>query len=67
VFETFSLPQLHPDIDNPKKFEDSGLPIVTVDPDLMDTLIESPVMRNLSAKLQEFASTDSHTIGTSPC
>jgi hypothetical protein len=52
LFEDFSLPHFHPDIDNHRKLDESGLLTVTVDPNLMDTLEESPVMRKFAAKFQ---------------
>jgi hypothetical protein len=52
LLEAFSILYFNPDVDKLQKLDELGLPIVTLDPNLMDTFDESPVTRNPAAKLQ---------------
>jgi hypothetical protein len=52
LLDTVSHPHFEPDIDTLQKLDDSGLPIITLDPDLMDTFAFSSAMKNFAVKLQ---------------
>jgi hypothetical protein len=52
LLHAVSYPQFQPDIDTLQKLDESGLPIVTLDPNLMDTFDASSSMRNLAVRLQ---------------
>jgi hypothetical protein len=52
LLHAVSFPQFLPDIDTLHKLDESGLAIVTLDPNLMDTFNASSAMRNLAVRLQ---------------
>jgi hypothetical protein len=52
LLDAVSHPHFQPDINTLQKLDKSGLPIVTLDPDLLDTFEWSPAMKNLHMKLQ---------------
>lgn len=52
LLDAVSYPHFQPDIDTLQKLDESGLPIVTLDPNLMDTFDASPSMRNLAVRLE---------------
>ncbi|GFG31690.1 hypothetical protein Cfor_04838 [Coptotermes formosanus] len=52
LLDTVSHPRFQPDINTLQKFDESGLPIVTLDPGLLDTFGWSRTMKNLHMKLQ---------------
>jgi len=51
LLDAVSHPHFQPDINTLQKLDKSGLPIVTLDPDLLDTFEWSPAMKNLHMKL----------------
>lgn len=52
LLDAASNPHFQPDINTLQKLDESGLPIVTLDRNLLDTFEWSPVMKNLHMKLQ---------------
>jgi hypothetical protein len=52
LLDAVSHPHFQPDINTLQKLDQSGLPIVTLDRNLLDTFEWSPVMKNLHMKLQ---------------
>jgi hypothetical protein len=52
LLDAVSYPHFQPDINTLQKLDESGLPIVTLDRNLMDTFEWSPAMKNLHTKLQ---------------
>jgi hypothetical protein len=52
LLHAVSYPHFQPDIDTLQKLDESGLPIVTLDPNLMDTFDASPSMKILASRLQ---------------
>jgi len=52
LLDAVSHPHFQPDINTLQKLDESGLPIVTLDRNLLDTFEWSPAMKNLHMKLQ---------------
>ncbi|XP_023706807.1 uncharacterized protein LOC111864060 [Cryptotermes secundus] len=52
LLDAVAYPHFQPDSDTLQKLDESGLPIVTLDPNLMDTFDASPSMRNLAVRLE---------------
>jgi hypothetical protein len=52
LLDTVSHPHFQPNVDTLQKLDESGLPIVTLDHDLLDTFAWSPTMKNLHMKLR---------------
>lgn len=52
LLDAVSHSHFHPDINTLQKLDESGLPIVTLDRNLLDTFEWSPAMKNLHMKLQ---------------
>ncbi|XP_021937037.1 uncharacterized protein LOC110838289 [Zootermopsis nevadensis] len=52
LLDTVAHPRFQPDIDTLQKLDKTGLPIITLDRNLLDTFNESLALRNLADRLQ---------------